>query len=78
MTRTEPLDVIWWLVSRASGIVALVLISLSVLLGLAMAARMLRRPAVKRVSARLHEHLALAAIAAIAAARRRRCSATTG
>ena len=66
MTRTEPLNVIWWLVSRASGIVALVLISATVLLGLAMAARTLRRPAIKRASARLHEHLALAAIAAIA------------
>jgi sulfoxide reductase heme-binding subunit YedZ len=64
--RTQPLNVIWWLVSRASGIVALVLISATVLLGLAMATRMLRRPAIKRVSARLHEHLALAAIAAIA------------
>jgi methionine sulfoxide reductase heme-binding subunit len=64
--RTEPLNVIWWLVSRASGIVALVLISATVLIGLAMAARMLRRPAIKRVGARLHEHLALAAIAAIA------------
>jgi sulfoxide reductase heme-binding subunit YedZ len=64
--RTEPLDVIWWLVSRASGIVALVLISATVLLGLAMAARTLRRPAIKRVGARLHEHLALAALAAIA------------
>ena len=66
MNRTEPLNVIWWLVSRASGIVALVLISATVLLGLAMATRMLRRPATKRVSARLHEHLALVAIAAIA------------
>lgn len=65
MKRTEPLNVIWWLVSRASGIVALVLISATVLLGLAMAARAVRRPAIKRVSARLHEHLALAAIAAI-------------
>ena len=66
MKRTEPLNVIWWLVSRASGIVALVLISATVLLGLAMAARTLRRPAIKRVTARLHEHLALAAIGAIA------------
>lgn len=66
MKRTEPLNVIWWLVSRASGIVALVLISATVLLGLGMATRMLRRPATKRVSARLHEHLALVAIAAIA------------
>lgn len=65
MKRTEPLSVIWWLVSRASGIVALVLISATVLFGLAMAARVISRPALKRLSARLHEHLALVAIAAI-------------
>ena len=66
MTQKAPLHVIWWLVSRASGIVALVLISLSVLMGLAMAARAIRRPAIKRAVARLHEHVALVAILAIA------------
>ncbi len=65
MTQKAPLHVIWWLVSRASGIVALVLISLSVLMGLAMAARAIRRPAIKRAVARLHEHVALVAILAI-------------
>ena len=67
MTRSDPVQVIWWLVSRASGVVALVLISLSVLIGLAMAAKVVRRPAVKRSMARLHEHVALAALVAIAA-----------
>ncbi len=62
----QPLHLIWWLVSRASGIVALALISLSVVMGLAMAARAIRRPAVKRTIARLHEHVALIAILAIA------------
>jgi len=61
----QPLEVIWWLVSRASGIVALVLISATVLLGVAMAARALRASALKRAGARLHEHLALLALAAI-------------
>ena len=42
------------------------LISLSVLMGLAMAARAIRRPAIKRAVARLHEHVALVAILAIA------------
>jgi methionine sulfoxide reductase heme-binding subunit len=65
MTQKAPLHVIWWLVSRASGIVALVLISLSVLMGLAMAARAIHRPAIKRAVARLHEHIALIAILAI-------------
>jgi sulfoxide reductase heme-binding subunit YedZ len=67
MTRSHPLRYVWLLISSASGIVALVLISASVLLGLAMAARVLRRPGHKRAAARLHEHIALAALAAIAA-----------
>ena len=67
MSRSQPLDYVWWLVSDASGIVALLLISLSVVMGLAMAARVLKRPNVRVASARLHEHLALAALAAIAA-----------
>jgi sulfoxide reductase heme-binding subunit YedZ len=67
MKHQEPIHLIWWLISRASGIVALVLISLSVLMGLAMAARVLGRPALKRAVARLHEHVALVALVAIAA-----------
>ena len=63
--RGQPLADLWWLVSRASGIVALVLISLSVMLGLAMAAKVLKRPAFKRGAARLHEHVALTALLAI-------------
>jgi sulfoxide reductase heme-binding subunit YedZ len=65
---TNPLgpQYVWWLVSDASGVVALVLISLSVLLGLAMAAGALKQPNLRRTSARLHEHLALTALAAIA------------
>jgi sulfoxide reductase heme-binding subunit YedZ len=66
MSRGQPLQMLWWLVSRASGIVALGLISASVLIGLAMAAKVLRRPKLKRGAARLHEHLALTALAAIA------------
>jgi methionine sulfoxide reductase heme-binding subunit len=61
----EPFHVFWWLVSRASGVVALVLITLSVLMGLSMAARVLRPGAGKRAVARLHEHVALTALAAI-------------
>jgi sulfoxide reductase heme-binding subunit YedZ len=66
MRGAQPLQYLWWLVSRASGIVAIVLISLSVVIGLAMAAKVLRRPNLKRAAARLHEHLALVALAAIA------------
>ena len=37
MTGRDPMEFGWWLASRASGIVALLLITLSVTLGLAMA-----------------------------------------
>ena len=65
MKHAEPLHYLWWLVSRASGIVALVTISLSVLMGLAMATKSLRRQGLKRGVARMHEHVALIALAAI-------------
>lgn len=65
MKRGEPIQYLWWLVSRASGILGLVLISLSVLMGLAMATKVLRRPGLKRTVARLHEHVALVALLAI-------------
>ena len=62
----EPLNYVWWLAGRASGVVALVLISLSVVMGLAMAAKAIRRPGLKRAVAKLHEHVALTALGAIA------------
>ena len=43
MTR-DPMDYGWWLASRASGLVALALITLSVGVGLAMAGRAFQRP----------------------------------
>ena len=45
MSQADPAHYIWWLTSRAAGIVALALVSLSVLLGLPMAARVIRRAA---------------------------------
>ena len=65
MRSSDPTHYLWWLVSRASGIVALVLIAVSVLLGLAMSARLVpaRR---KRAAARLHESVAVISLAAIA------------
>jgi methionine sulfoxide reductase heme-binding subunit len=58
---------LWWLVSRASGIVALGLITLTVLIGLTMSTKVLRRPGIGRTLVRLHEHLALVGLGAIAA-----------
>ena len=64
--RIDPTRYIWWLLSRSAGIVALALISFSVLLGLTMATKVLARPGIARKLVRLHEHVALVALAAIA------------
>lgn len=60
-----PLHDLWWLISRASGVIALVLMSGTVALGLAMAARALRNPGHKRAAVKLHEDMALVSLAAI-------------
>lgn len=57
---------LWWLASRASGLVALVLITVSVGLGLTMAGRIMRKPGRGRVLTALHEQTALAGLIAIA------------
>jgi methionine sulfoxide reductase heme-binding subunit len=59
---TDPTPHIWWLASRASGLVALALITASVMLGLAMAGKRLRG----RNFAAVHEQLSLAGLVAIA------------
>ncbi|MDX6622487.1 MAG: methionine sulfoxide reductase heme-binding subunit [Solirubrobacterales bacterium] len=56
----------WWLVSRASGLVALVLITVSVAIGLAMAGKVLRVPGLSRKLLAVHEQTALAGLIAIA------------
>jgi sulfoxide reductase heme-binding subunit YedZ len=56
----------WWLASRASGVVALVLIAASVAIGLGMAARAFTKPGVSRTLLAVHEHAALGALVAIA------------
>jgi methionine sulfoxide reductase heme-binding subunit len=66
VTGRDPMDYGWWLASRASGIVALVLISLAVGLGLAMAGRVATEPRYRRPMLALHEHAALAGLIAIA------------
>lgn len=55
----------WWLASRASGVVALVLVTISVGLGLMMASKLMRRPGFSRVMTSLHEQTALAGMFAI-------------
>jgi methionine sulfoxide reductase heme-binding subunit len=55
----------WWLASRASGIVALALVTISVGLGLTMAGRFARKPGLPRVLTAIHEQTALTALVAI-------------
>ena len=66
MTGPNPYNYIWWLTSRASGVVALGLVTASVGIGLLMASKLLRRPGLNRTLAKLHEHLALTGLVAIA------------
>jgi sulfoxide reductase heme-binding subunit YedZ len=66
MTQAAPSNYIWWLAGRSAGILAMLLITASVILGLSMAARALpsrwRRDAI-----RVHQYLALMGLGAIAA-----------
>ncbi len=56
----------WWLASRASGLVALVLVTVSVFLGLMMASKAMRRPGLSKKLMTIHEQTALAGLVAIA------------
>ena len=61
-----PLEHGWWIASRSAGIVALLAITASVILGLLMANGLPRRKGATRVLGSLHESTALAGLIAIA------------
>lgn len=63
----EPLDYGWWLASRAAGLTALLCITVSVGIGLALGGKVARRPGWPRVLLATHEHAALAGLIATAA-----------
>jgi sulfoxide reductase heme-binding subunit YedZ len=65
MRGPDPLLYLWWLGARASGVVALGLVTASVGIGLTMAGGLLRKPGLKRKLLAVHEHTALAALVAI-------------
>lgn len=66
MTAPDPTAHAWWLASRASGITAFLLVACSVLIGLAMATKIVRGRVRAPALVKLHEHLALAGLVAIA------------
>jgi methionine sulfoxide reductase heme-binding subunit len=63
---TDPGQHIFWIASRALGVVALILVSVSVGLGLVMATRSARGPGVMARVRQVHEATALVALLAIA------------
>ncbi|CAN5599648.1 hypothetical protein BH10ACT11_BH10ACT11_05150 [soil metagenome] len=56
---------LWWLASRASGVIALGLVTCSVALGLIMSGRIMRKPGRAKVMVAIHEQTALVALVAI-------------
>jgi methionine sulfoxide reductase heme-binding subunit len=61
----DPLSHVWWLASRASGVVALVLVTISVGIGLTMSAKLMRKRKLGPALMAVHEHTALAGLIAI-------------
>lgn len=66
MSAAAPSHYVWWLAGRSAGVVALLFLTASVLLGLAMAARAIPARS-RRDAVALHEHLALIALASVGA-----------
>jgi methionine sulfoxide reductase heme-binding subunit len=66
MSYTDPGQHLFWLASRALGIVAIVLLTVSVTIGLALGGRFSRRPGLPAWLKHLHEAVALTALVAIA------------
>jgi sulfoxide reductase heme-binding subunit YedZ len=66
MRPTDPSEYVWWLASRASGVVALLLVTVSVGIGLTMASKIVRTRGVGPVLVKVHEQTALGGLVAIA------------
>jgi sulfoxide reductase heme-binding subunit YedZ len=64
---TDPTQQVFWLASRAVGIVAITLLGISVALGLAMSTKLLRRPGLPAKLKRFHEASTLVTLALIVA-----------
>ncbi len=66
MNGPDPLNYGWWLASRSAGVVAVLCVGASVILGLMMANNLPRRPGAKARLRPLHESIALAGMVALA------------
>ncbi len=67
VAEPDPGKYPWWLASRSAAIVAFVLITTAVILGLLMASKLVKKPGLKRNLVKIHEQVALAALVAIGA-----------
>lgn len=67
MTTGSPTQQVFWLASRAFGIVAIVLLAISVAFGLAMSGRLARKPGLPAKLKRFHEASTLVALGLIVA-----------
>jgi sulfoxide reductase heme-binding subunit YedZ len=61
----NPQDHTWWLLSRSAGIVALILVAASTLMGLALANGLVKTPQARKSITAFHEQAANAGLAAI-------------
>ena len=64
---TDPSQQVFWFASRALGIVAMILLGVTVAVGLAMSGRLVGRPGLHARLRRFHEPAALAALGLVAA-----------
>jgi sulfoxide reductase heme-binding subunit YedZ len=67
MTTTDPMEQVFWLASRALGIVAIVLLAVSVSVGLALSGRLARGPGLPAKLKRFHEAATLVTLGLIVA-----------
>lgn len=67
MTGTDPTQQIFWMASRATGIVAMALLGISIALGLAMSGRLGRRPGLPAKLKRFHEASTLVTLGLVVA-----------
>jgi sulfoxide reductase heme-binding subunit YedZ len=63
---TDPTQHLWWLASRSAGVVALILVTISVGIGLTMSAKLMRKRGLGPKLMAIHEQTALAGLVAIA------------